>query len=44
MCEETDPGTERLVQSIFKGIDVESLQRTLAYFYKLSQDRSMVRK
>ena len=44
MCEETDPGSERLVKSIFKGIDVEALQRTLVYFYKLSQDQSMVRR
>jgi len=44
MCEETSPGTGRLVKSIFKGIDIEALHRTLVYFYKLSQDRFMVRK
>ena len=44
MCEETDPGSGRLVKSIFKGIDIEALQHTLVYFYKLSQDQSMVKK
>ena len=42
MCEETHKGTEKLVQSIFKGVDIEALHNTLVYFYKLSQDPKMV--
>jgi len=43
MCEETHPDTEKLVQGIFKSIDVDALQSTLVYFYKLSQDQTMVK-
>ena len=43
MCEETDPETEKLVQNVFKNIDIDALQSTLVYFYKLSQDPMMVR-
>jgi len=41
MCEETHPGTEKLVQNILKTIDIDALQDTLVYFYKLSQDSEM---
>ena len=43
MCEEIDPGTEKLVQNIYKNIDLEALLSTLVYFYKLSHDSDMVR-
>lgn len=42
MCEETHTGTEKLVQSIYKGLDIDALHSTLIYFYKLSQDPQMV--
>ena len=43
MCEETHPDTEKLVQNVFKNIDIDALHSTLVYFYKLSQDPVMVR-
>ena len=43
MCEETHPETEKLVQNVFKNIDLDALQGTLVYFYKLSEDSMMVR-
>lgn len=42
MCEETHTGTAKLVQSIFKGVDIDALHNTLVYFYRLSQDPQMV--
>jgi len=42
MCEETHTGTAMLVQNIYKGVDIDALHSTLAYFYKLSQDPEMV--
>jgi len=42
MCEETHTGTAMLVQNIHKGVDIDALHNTLAYFYKLSQDPEMV--
>ena len=42
MCEETHTGTAKLVQSIYKVVDLDALRKTLAYFYILSQDPKMV--
>ena len=42
MCEETHTGTAKLVQSIYKVVDIQALHKTLVYFYKLSQDPEMV--
>ena len=42
MCEETHTEIPKLVQSIFKVVDIEALHKTLVYFYKLSQDPEMV--
>ena len=42
MCEETHTKTAKLVKSIYKVVDLEALRKTLAYFYKLSQDPQMV--
>ena len=42
MCEETHPETKKLVQNIFKNIDIDALHDTLVYFYELSQDADMV--
>ena len=42
MCEETSPLTKDLVIKVFKAVDVDALHTSLAYFYKLSQDKDMV--
>ena len=42
MCEETHSGTTKLVQSISKVVDIQALHKTLAYFYKLIHDPTMV--
>ena len=42
MCEETHTGTKKLVLSIYKGVDIDALHKTLGYFYRLSQDPDMV--
>ena len=43
MCEETHPETEKLIQNVFKNIDLDALQGTLVYFYKLRKDSALVR-
>ena len=43
MCEETHPEAEKLVQNVFKSIDMDALQGTLVYFYKLSKESMLVR-
>ena len=42
MCEETHPGTEKLVKNIFKAVDINALYCTLVFFYQLSKDQGMV--
>ena len=43
MCEETNLQSQDLVGNIFKEVDINALHDSLAYFYSLSQDKSMVR-
>ena len=43
MCEETHPETEKLVQNVFKSINLDALQDTLVYFYKLSKHPLLVK-
>ena len=43
MCEETHPEAEKLVRNVFRTIDLDALQGTLVYFFKLIKDPVLVR-
>jgi len=42
MLEETHPRSQDLAVSVHKAVDIEALHSTLAYFYYLRQDATMV--
>ena len=42
MCEETHPGTQKLVQNIHKHIDINRIHETLIYFYIIKIDPTVL--